>query len=82
MLTRRGAPIAAVIPIEALAILERAIETLEDEIDLREARRILADPGSEFLDWEEAKRELDQPDETVPPRRRAKGSQGSEKAST
>ena len=58
ILTRRGKEIAAVIPIEHLRLLEDAIEKLEDEMDLKEALRVLADEDAEFVDWEEAKRAL------------------------
>ena len=41
ILTRRGKGIAAVVPIEDLELLER----LEDEIDIREARKALKKSG-------------------------------------
>ena len=41
ILTRRGKGIAAVVPIEDLELLER----LEDEIDVREARKALKEGG-------------------------------------
>ena len=58
VLTRRGKPIAAVVSYEDLQILERAIEELEDQIDLEEATRVLADEDDEVLDWEEVARDL------------------------
>lgn len=41
VLTRRGKGIAAVVPIEDLELLER----LEDEIDIKEAKRALKEGG-------------------------------------
>ena len=58
VLTRRGKPIAAVISFEDLQILERALEAIEDQIDLAEAERVLADEGTEVLDWEAVSRDL------------------------
>jgi prevent-host-death family protein len=49
-----GQPVAALVPIEDLALLER----LEDQIDIKEARKILADPTEEYRPWEEVKAEL------------------------
>jgi prevent-host-death family protein len=51
---RRGKPIAAVIPIQDLELLEQ----LEDAIDLEEARRILADPHETAQSWDSVKKEL------------------------
>jgi hypothetical protein len=45
---------AAVVPLEDL----QTIEALEDEIDVRESRRILNDPETEWLDWEDVKKDL------------------------
>ena len=42
-ITRRGKAIAAVVPIEDLELIER----LEDEIDLREAEKALAEAAEE-----------------------------------
>ena len=42
-ITRRGREIAAVVPIEDLELLER----LEDQIDLREAEKALAEANTE-----------------------------------
>ena len=58
VLTRRGKPIAAVVSYEDLQILERALEALEDQSDLAEADRVLADESDEVLDWEEVARGL------------------------
>jgi prevent-host-death family protein len=54
-ITRRGKQLAAVVPIEDLEYLER----LEDEIDLREVKKALADVRkSGTIPWEEVKKEL------------------------
>jgi len=54
-ITRRGKQLAAVVPIEDLEYLER----LEDEIDIREAKRALADIKKKGgIPWEELKKEL------------------------
>ncbi len=55
VLTRRGKPLAAVVPLEDVELLER----LEDRIDLDEARAALAearDGGT--VSWEEIKAEI------------------------
>ena len=59
VLTQDGEAIAAVIPIEALGLLDRVFEALEDEVDLREAKRIMADEHSEFVPWEEVEQKMD-----------------------
>ncbi len=54
-ITRRGKQVAAVVPIEDLELLER----LEDEMDIREAKKALADARQHgTIPWEEAKEEL------------------------
>lgn len=58
VMTRRGKPIAAVVSIEDLRLLERLIDRTEDEIDHEEAERVLGDPDAEYVSWEEAKRGL------------------------
>jgi prevent-host-death family protein len=58
VLTRRGKPIAAVVSIDDLRALERLIDRIEDQIDREEAERLLSDPNSEFVSWEEVKRGL------------------------
>ena len=58
VLTRRGKPIAALVSIDDLHLLERLVEAMEDRIDLDEATRVLADEESEVLDWEEVARDL------------------------
>jgi prevent-host-death family protein len=52
VITRKGKGVAAVVPLEDL----QTIETLEDEIDVRESKRILNDPETEWLDWEDVKK--------------------------
>ncbi len=53
ILTRRGKPIAAVVPIEDV----EALEEIEDRIDLEEARKVLAE-GGPTIPLENLKREL------------------------
>jgi prevent-host-death family protein len=54
-ITRRGRDIAAVVPIEDLELIER----LEDEVDLREARKALAEAEKEgTIPWDQVKKEL------------------------
>jgi len=54
-ITRRGKAVAAVVPIEDLELIER----LEDEIDIREAKKALADAGKHgTIPWEKVKKEL------------------------
>jgi len=55
VLKRQGRPAAAIIPIEDLRLLER----LEDELDVRELERVLADPNEEWLTLDEVERDLD-----------------------
>ena len=66
VLTQNGEPVAAVIPIEALGLLDHIFEALEDEVDMREVRRIREDEDAEYVPIEEAFRELglDDEDET------------------
>jgi prevent-host-death family protein len=54
IITRKGRGVAAVVPLEDL----KTIEALEDEIDVRESKRILNDPETEWIDWEDVKKEL------------------------
>jgi prevent-host-death family protein len=52
---RRGRPVAAIVPIGDLELLER----LEDEVDLLAARDALADPENAVpIPWEQVKSEL------------------------
>jgi prevent-host-death family protein len=54
-ITRRGKEVAAVVPIEDLELIER----LEDEIDIREAKRALADVQKHgTIPWGKVKKEL------------------------
>jgi len=54
-LTRRGKPLAAVVSIEDVELLER----LEDQADLDAMREALADPANaEPIPWEQVKTEL------------------------
>jgi prevent-host-death family protein len=55
ILSRKGQPAAAIIPIADLRLLEE----LEDRLDVEEIERVLADKGDEWLTLEEAERELD-----------------------
>ncbi len=55
-ITYHGKQVAAMVPIEDLEFLER----LEDEIDIREAQKVLADPRDQgAIPWEDAKKELE-----------------------
>jgi prevent-host-death family protein len=54
ILNRQGKPAAALIPIEDLQLLEE----LEDRMDIEEIERVMADPHTEWLTLEEARREL------------------------
>jgi prevent-host-death family protein len=55
VLTRHGKRIAAVVPIADLELLE----SLEDAVDLEEARESLAASGTKRVSWTELKRQLD-----------------------
>ena len=57
VLRRDGKPVAAVIPVEDLKLLERLIEEEEDRIDLARAERVLSDPNQEWIPWEQVKAE-------------------------
>ena len=54
VVTRKGKAVAAMVPIEDL----EAIQALEDQMDVKEAKRILSDSKSEYIPWEQAKKEL------------------------
>jgi len=54
IITRKGKAVSAMVPIEDL----EAIEAWEDQKDITEAERIMADKESEFIPWEQAKKEL------------------------
>lgn len=51
-----GRDMAAVISMDDLDLLERALEETEDRIDVAEAERILADPTEERIPRDRAKR--------------------------
>ena len=53
VLTRRGEPIAALVSMEELKLLQE----LEDKIDIEDARKAKNEPG-EPIPWEELKKEL------------------------
>ena len=55
VLTRHGKRVAAVVPIADLELLE----SLEDAVDLEEARDVLAAGGSKRISWGELKQQLD-----------------------
>lgn len=54
IVTRKGKAVAAVVPIEDLD----AIQAMEERKDGEEANRILSDPKTEYIPWEQAKKEL------------------------
>lgn len=58
--TRRGKPVAALVPMEDLEFLEQVLEALEDERDLPTIRERLRhyDETGEAIPWEEAKAQL------------------------
>lgn len=51
---RRGKAVAALIPLEDLALLEE----LEDRLDVEEAERRLADPNEVSIPYEQVRKEL------------------------
>ena len=51
---RRGKAVAALIPLEDLALLEE----LEDRLDVEEAERRLADPNEVPIPYEQVQKEL------------------------
>ncbi len=57
LLMRRGRPIAAIVPIDDVAYLER----LEDAYDVQEALKVLNDPDemADTVPWEEVEAQLD-----------------------
>jgi prevent-host-death family protein len=54
VVTRKGKAVAAMVPLEDL----EAIQALEDQMDTEEASQILSDSKSEFIPWDQAKKEL------------------------
>ena len=53
---RRGKAVAALVPVEDLAVLEE--EELQDRRDAKEAKRRLADPKEHPIPYERARKEL------------------------
>jgi PHD/YefM family antitoxin component YafN of YafNO toxin-antitoxin module len=51
---RRGKAVAALVPLEDLALLEE----LEDRADVQEAKRRLADPNGKAIPYEQVRQEL------------------------
>ena len=62
IITRHGRAIAAIVPIEDVAYLER----LEDEYDVQEALKVLSDPNemTNSIPWEQVEAELDSAQKT------------------
>jgi prevent-host-death family protein len=54
VLTRHGKRVAAVVPIADLELLE----SLEDAVDLDEARAALAQAGNDQVSWDDLKQQL------------------------
>jgi len=54
IVTRKGKAVAALVPIEDL----EAIQAMEDQKDSTEANRILSDPTTEYIPWDQAKKDL------------------------
>lgn len=59
-ITRRGKPVAALVPVEDLEFLEQILEAIEDERDLPtiKARLRRFEETGEAIPWEKAKAEL------------------------
>jgi antitoxin Phd len=55
VLTRRGEPIAALVSLQELKLLQEA----EDQIDIEDAWKAKKEPG-EAISWEDLKKELEQ----------------------
>jgi prevent-host-death family protein len=51
---RHGKPVAAVVPLGDLELIEK----LEDRLLAEKCERILADPEEEWIPWEQAKAEM------------------------
>ena len=54
LIHKHGKPVAALVPVADLEL----IEWLEDQIDVEEARRIMADAADRIVPWKEAKTRL------------------------
>lgn len=57
VLTRRGRPVAALVPVEDLRLYERLLEEYEDRLDVQAARAALAE-SDERIPYEKIRREL------------------------
>jgi len=55
VLQRHGRPVAALVSVEDL----RLLEALEDRLDAEEIERVLADPTEEWVPWEQVRAESD-----------------------
>ena len=51
LLERNGKPVAALVSVEDLRLLEE----LEDRLDAEEIERVLSDPNEEWIPWERVK---------------------------
>ncbi len=59
ILTQEGKKIAAVISMEAFEFVERMVEKIEDEMDIEEAERILAETKPEdYKPYEQLRQEI------------------------
>lgn len=58
ILQRNDTPIAAVISLEDLRLLEHLIEEDEDRIDIESAERILSDPQLHWVSEEQVRQDL------------------------
>ena len=54
LIQKHGKPVAALVPVADLEL----IEWLEDQIDVEEARRIMADAADRIVPWKKAKARL------------------------
>ena len=54
LIQKHGKPVAGLVPVADLELLE----WLEDQIDVEEARRIMADTTDRIVPWKEAKARL------------------------
>lgn len=57
IVARRGRPVAALVPIKDLRLLERLARKTMDRNDVEDARTALAEPG-ENISWEKVKSDL------------------------
>lgn len=55
ILQRRGKDVAAVVSIDDLRLLERLRAQEEDRLDNAEVNRVLSDPSTEFVPWEQVR---------------------------